>query len=275
MISLGIHLDLKVVRLTSPGAFLTDDQGNEVLLPNKFIPADLKVDDLINVFTYTDSEDRPIATTQKPFIELNQFGYLRVRDVAKFGAFMDWGLDKDLLVPLKQQLNRMDIGRYYLVYMYLDELTNRLVASAKVNNFYKDQIDLEEGQVVDVLIADKHELGLSVVINNAYRGLIYDNDIFHDVISGERRKAFVKHIRSDGKIDVTLRKSGLGGLEEGAVKILSELELCDGFISLNDKSSPDDIQATFQMSKKNFKRACGILYKQRKIKIEEKGIKLI
>lgn len=265
---------LEILRFTPPGAYLGDEEGNDVLLPTKFIPEDCEVEDEIEVFVYRDSEDRIIATTLKPYIELNQFGFLRAKEVTRFGAFLDWGIEKDLLVPFREQIGEMVKGDSYLVYLYLDEKTDRLVGTQKIkSHFETEHIQLNEGDEVDLLVGKTTDLGINVVINNQYQGLIFENEIFEDVLIGDRRKGFIKKIREDKKIDVSLQKVGLENLESGAEKIMSVLENNDGFLELTDKSSPDDIQFHLQMSKKNFKRSLGILYKKRLVSLEKGGVR--
>ncbi len=275
MLKLGEIQSLRIDRITSPGAFLSDDD-EDVLLPTKYIPRDAGVDDHVEVFLYRDSEDRLIATTLTPYLKLNEFGFLKVKQITPVGAFLDWGIEKDLLVPFREQVGRLTVGTWILVYLYLDEKTDRLVATNKVSRFYRNaECDLEEGQEVDVIIADETDLGVNVVINNKYKGLIYANDLFHDLIEGDKMKGYVKTIRPDNKIDVSLRKGGLETLESGAEAILNELRSNGGFLALHDKSTPEEIQVELQMSKKNFKRSVGILYKQKLITIEEGGIRLV
>ena len=272
---LGEFQELPIARITSPGAFLSDGEM-DVLLPTKYIPKDAKVGDLVNVFLYRDSEDRPIFTTLTPNLKVNEFGYLKVKQITPVGAFLDWGIEKDLLVPFREMNGRLEEGEWVLVYLFLDEKSDRLVATSKVSRFYKNQEhDLEEGQEVQLMIANETDLGVNVIINNKYSGLVYRSDIFHDVIEGDRMTGYVKTVRPDHKLDISLRKTGLENLEEGANLILNELKSNGGFLALTDKSSPDEIQVELQMSKKNFKRSVGILYKQKLIIIEDKGIRLI
>lgn len=276
MILNGEYNTLTVLRETSVGFFLGDDEGNDVLLPNKYIPADLKVDDEIEVFCYQDSEDRIIATTLKPAFTLNQFTSLRVTDVNKIGAFMEWGLEKDLLVPFREQKSDMIVGHWYIVYLYLDIKTGRLAGSTKLAQFYEnDDIKLRVGDLVEVLATEKTDLGFNVIINDLYLGLIYENEIFQEVKQGYRLQGFVKKIREDGKIDVSLQKQGYQNVEPNAKFILEEMEANNGFLPLNDKSAPDDIKETLEMSKKTFKKSIGALYKQKLIRIETDGIYLI
>lgn len=271
---IGKKNTLEILRFTQPGAYLGDQDGNDILLPTKFIPPNCEVGEDIEVFVYRDSEDRIIATTMDPYIQLNEFGFLRAKEITRFGAFLDWGIEKDLLVPFREQIGEMVKGDSYLVYLYLDEETDRLVGTQKIKSHFETMdIRLDEGEEVDLLIGKTTDLGINVVINNTYEGLIFENEIFDDVLIGDRTKGYIKKIREDNKIDVSLQKTGLENLESGAEKIMKVLESNEGFLSLTDKSSPDDIQLQLQMSKKNFKRSIGILYKKRLISLEPDGIK--
>ena len=272
---IGTYNQLKVLRDTSVGLFLGDDTGKEVLLPNKYVPAHAKVGKVIEVFVYTDSEDRPIATTLKPLVQLGEFACLRVKDVSKVGAFLDWGLEKDLLVPFREQKDKMKLGKSYIVYLRMDEVTERLVATAKLHKIFdKDVSELEEGMEVDLLIGEGTDIGIEVIINHRYRGMLYRNEIFQDVMFGDQGRGYIKHIREDGKVDVSLRKTGMDNLEDGAQKIMTELKANDGFLPLHDKSDPEDIQFQLEMSKKNFKRSLGTLYKKKLVVLEKDGVRL-
>lgn len=272
---IGTYNQLEVLRDTSVGLFLGDESGNEVLLPNKYVPANAKIGRTLDVFVYTDSEDRPIATTLRPLIQLGEFACLRVKDVSGVGAFLDWGLEKDLLVPFREQKDKMKVGKSYIVYLRLDEVTQRLVATAKLHKvFDKETKALEEGQEVDLIIGEGTEIGIEVVINHRYRGMLYRNEIFQDVMFGDPVKGYIKQVREDGKIDVSLRKTGMDNLEEGAQKILAELKANDGYLPLHDKSDPEDIQFQLEMSKKNFKRSLGTLYKKKLVVLEKDGVRL-
>ncbi len=273
MIHIGIYNELVVDRILTPGAFLIDSEENDVLLPNKYIPEGTKVGDQLKVFVYNDSEDRIVATTLRPLLQLHEFGCLKVKDVNNIGAFLDWGLEKDLLVPFRQQHGRLNIGQWCLVYLYIDVLTHRLAATAKVEkHFEKENIELEVNQEVDLLIANDSDLGVNVVINNTYSGMIFSNQIYQDVMMGDQIKGFIEQIRPDGKIDVTLRKKGMENLEEGAQAILKELKASEGFIALTDKSNPEEIQSVLQMSKKNFKKSLGILYRNKQVLLKKEGV---
>lgn len=277
MIHLGEYNNLKIVRQTDNGLYLTDEEGTgEVLLPNKFVPETWELGDVLQVFIIKDSEDRLTAVTATPKIKLNEFACLQVREVNDFGAFLDWGMDKDLLVPFKEQPGKMIPGNWYIVYLYLDEQTERLAASARYQKFFEKQfIRLKAGEEVDLLIDNPTELGTNVIINNRYRGLLYQNEIFEKLRRGDRRKGYVKLVRPDGKIDVTLQKTGFAKIEPNGEKILAQMKANHGYLLLTDKSDPEDIIAALQMSKKTFKKAIGTLYRQRLIRLEEDGIYLV
>ena len=276
MIKIGEDNILKVLRETSVGLFLGDEEGNDVLLPNKYVEEDFKIDDEIKVFIYKDSEDRIIATTLAPKIKLGEFAYLKAKASTSFGTFMDWGLEKDLLVPFRQQASEIEAGRWYVVYMYLDTETNRLVGSTRTNSFLEDEnVDLQEGDKVDILITSISEMAVSLIVNNRYKGLAYTNETFKKVKPGERHFAYVKKIREDNKLDISFHKQGYKEVESSSVNILEKLTLNNGFLPLNDKSTPEAILEFLEMSKKTFKKAIGTLYKQKIITIEEKGISLI
>lgn len=274
----GQYNTLKILRGTSVGMYLGDEEGNDVLLPHKYIPEEAVVGQDIDVFIYRDSEDRLIATTLKPLIELNQFACLEVVGVSKFGAFVDWGLEKDLFIPFREQNKKLEQGDWTVVYLYLDEQTDRLVGSCKVHKFFKnDEIaGLEPGQEVDLLVFEKTDLGLNVIIDNLYKGLVYQNEIFQRVAWGDVLKGYVKNIREDGKIDVSLQKQGfLQIIEPNSQKILDKLKASGGSLALSDKSDAMEIMEVLEMSKKNFKKATGNLYKQKLISMEEEQIRLL
>ena len=275
MIHIGVYNELIVDRILAPGAFLIDNKGNDVLLPNKYIPTGMKIGDQLKVFIYNDSEDRIVATTLRPLLQLHEFGYLKVKDINNIGAFLDWGLEKDLLVPFRQQHKRLNIGQWCLVYLYIDTLTHRLAATTKVDkHFEKENIELEVNQEVNLLITNESDLGVNVIINNTYSGMIFRNQIYKDSMIGDHMKGFIEQVRSDGKIDVSLRKKGMKNLEAGAQIILNELRASNGFIALTDKSTPEEIQSILQMSKKNFKKSLGILYRNKQVLLKKEGVLL-
>jgi predicted RNA-binding protein (virulence factor B family) len=275
MIKIGEDNILKVLRETSVGLFLGDEEGNDVLLPNKYVEDDFKVDDEIKVFIYRDSEDRVIATTLAPKIKVGEFAYLKAKASTSFGTFMDWGLEKDLLIPFRQQATEIEAGKWYVVYMYLDTESDRLVGSTRVNNFINlDEIDLQEGDQISVLVTSVSEIGYSLIVDNQYKGLAYKNETFKKVIPGEKHLAYVKKIREDNRIDISFQKQGYVAVEKNTIKIIEHLMKNNNFLPLNDKSSPEEIVEVLEMSKKIFKKAIGALYKQEIIEIKEDGIYL-
>lgn len=268
---------LRVLRDTSVGMYLGDEAGNDVLLPNKYIPEDLNIGDDIEVFLYQDSEDRLIATTLTPKIKLGEFALMNVRDVNHIGAFMDWGLEKDLLVPFREQGREIEFGERHVIHLYLDAESNRLVGSSKIPQFLDNEDhDLEEGQEVDVFVFRETDLGFKVIINDEFEGLIYRNEVFKDVKVGTKTKGFVKYVRDDDKIDISLQKQGyVNVIDDVSQSILDKLKENNGFLPYHDKSDPEDIKEAFSLSKKNFKKAIGNLYKDKIIKIESNGITLL
>lgn len=276
MIEIGKYNTLKVLRETSVGAFLGDDEGHEVLLPGKYVPKEISVDSEIEVFVYRDSEDRLVSTNLRPKIQLHQFAVLQAVMVNQIGAFLDWGLEKNLFVPFREQGTKMLKGRWYMVYLYLDEQTDRLVASAKINRFLNnEQLTVKEGDEVEVMIWETTDLGVNVIINNLHKGLVYHNEFFAQVTPGDIRKGYISKIRDDHKIDVQLQMPGVGNIEPSAARILEILQAKDGFLPLTDNSEPEEIARHLEMSKKTFKKAIGSLYKQKIVMIEKDGIRLI
>ncbi len=270
---LGKYNTLKVVKDLPQGLYLADAEANEVLLIGKDIPEGTSVGDELEVFIYQDNENRLIATTKTPNVVLDEFAVLKVKDVNGHGAFLDWGLEKDLFVPYAEQRSRMEEGRYYIVILFYDEESDRLAASSKYGDFTVDgDIDLKYNQEVEILIADRTDLGYNVIIDSEFVGLLYNSDIFKKVRYGEYHKGFIKNIREDGKIDVTLQKQGYKNVEASLQKILDKLERNNGYLNMNDKSDPEIVYEVFGMSKKTFKKALGSLYKQRLIEIKKDGI---
>lgn len=278
MLHIGQYNTLKILRDTKVGLFLGSEttQEDDVLLPNKYVPKEFQIGDDITVFVYLDHEERPVATTLKPYIKLNEFAHLKVNYINKFGAFMNWGLEKDLFVPFKEQARPMEEGKRYLVYCFMDDKTNRLVASSKTQQFLdNDTITVENGQEVDLIVSHITDAGINVIINEKHRGLAYKNEVYEDVKPGVRMKGYIKNVRPDGKIDVSLRKLGVEAIEPSSQLILDELKSNRGFLGLNDNSHPEDIKTVLKMSKKVFKKAVGNLYRQKLIDIKEDGIYLL
>lgn len=275
MINIGEYNELEVVKQLDFGIYLRAGDV-EILMPTKWIPAGTKIGDMLNVFIFRDSDDRLIATTIKPFATANTFAFLEVKQSNNIGAFLDWGMDKDLLVPFREQPIQMEPGRSYVVYVYVDEITNRLVASARLNKFIQsNNITLRDGDLVDLLVYSETTLGFNAIINNTYSGLIYKNEIYEAIRIGDVLKGFVKTVREDNKIDLRLQKSGFELVDDVKWRILKLMKEENGFLSLSDNSSPEEIKAKLQISKKAFKKAIGALYKERLIKLTDKGVFLV
>ncbi len=282
MIQIGKYNTLTILRDTKVGLFLGNpdddiDGNNGILLPNKYVPEHFNIGDEISVFVYLDHEERPVATTLEPYILLNEFALLRVNYVNQIGAFMDWGLEKDVLVPFKEQARPMEKGKRYLVFLYIDNKTNRLVASSKLNQFLKNEnLDIAVGDAVDLIVSHITDLGINVIINEQFKGLLYKNEVYDESIrTGDRLQGFIKTIRPDNKIDVALQKQGYQNVEPNAELIMQELRTSRGFLRLNDNSHPEDIKTVLKMSKKTFKKAIGALYREKLIEIKDDGIYLI
>ena len=275
MLVIGSYNELVVERQVSFGFYL-NPKADEVLLPEKYAPSGLKPGDLLTVFVYTDSEDRPIATTLKPRAVVGEFAAMTVTDTTRFGAFLDWGLEKDLLVPADEMPHRLKKGETHVVKVCLDEKTNRVYATARVaDHFCKYMKGLAAGDAVDLLIYQENDLGYLAVINNTHCGMLYKNEVFTPLGVGHRTKGFIHKIRDDGKIDLVLKKPGYASVADSSHTVLDILERAGGFIPCNDKTAPDIIRQTFSMSKKEFKRAIGRLYRERKISISSRGITLL
>lgn len=276
MIEIGVYHTLTILRDTEPGLFLGDQEGNEVLLPNRYVPKTFEIDDTIEVFVYLDNEERPVATTDKPYITKGDFALLRCNQVTKYGAFLDWGLVKQLFCPFKEQVFKMKEGNWYLVYCYEDEETNRLVASSRTNKFLDNsELTVSKFEEVDLIISHPSDKGMNVIVNKKHLGLVYSDDIFKELSIGDRVKGIVKKVRHDNKLDISLGQIGYKSIEPNAEAVLKELKASGGYLSLNDKSTPEEIKDILQMSKKNFKKAIGSLYKQRLIDIKPDGIYLV
>ena len=275
MIVLGKFNTLEILRDTSVGLFLGDGDGTDILLPNKYVPEQWEIGDKLSVFCYLDHEERPVATNIEPYVQRDCFALLRVVEVNAIGAFLDWGLEKHLLVPFKEQRSKMQEGQSYVVYCYLDELTFRLVGSNKLDKFLDNSnAAFEAGDRVEALVTRKSDLGWDVIVNNQFKGMVYENEVFKQIAVGDRMTAYVKQQREDHKLDISLQALGVAVLEPSAKQILTILEAHKGFLPLHDKSDPQEIKAYLEMSKKVFKKAIGTLYKNREIRISTDGIYL-
>ncbi len=275
MVEIGRTNWLNVVRETDNGLYLDGVEFGEILMPRKFVTEEIKESGTAEVFVYNDSEDRLVATTEKPLAKAGEFAFMKVVSVNRYGAFLDWGLPKDLLVPFSEQKANMITDRTYLVHIYLDVITKRLVGSAKIEKFLDNTPpEYQPGEEVDLLIAEETDLGFKAIVNNEHWGMLYRNQIFQPVKAGQQLKAFVNKIREDEKIDLLLEKPGYDKVDSISEKILDELKENKGFLAVSDKTSPEMIQAMFGISKKNFKKAIGNLYKNRLIEFASDGIQL-
>lgn len=295
MIKLGDYNLLKVVKLAvrdNPhayggketfGIFLDGGKEGEILMPQKYVPEDAKVGDELRCFVYLDQDERPIATTETPLARVGDFAYLKCTWVNEYGAFLDWGLMKDVFCPFREQKKKMEIGESYIVYIHVDEESYRIVATAKIEKCLgvptscpspAGIAELSVGSPVPILIWQKTDLGFKVIVDNLYQGLIYKDQIFQYVHTGDRLTGYIQNIRLDGKLDISLQPTGRKQTEDFAATLLQWLKDHDGFTPFGDKSAPDDIKRTFRVSKKVFKKAVGDLYKRHLITIEEDGLHL-
>ncbi|MBD0831809.1 CvfB family protein [Aestuariibaculum sediminum] len=276
MINIGQVNTLEILRETDHGIYLVDQDNNEVLLPNRYVPKNFKIWDKLDVFVYLDNEERPVATTDMPYIKLGEFALLRCSEVNDYGAFLDWGLVKELFCPFKEQAFKMKPKGWYLVHCYLDEKTERLVASSKTNRFLSNkELTVKPFDEVDLIVSHPSEIGMNVIVNKKHTGLIYNDQIFTELSVGDKLKGVVKKVRPGNKLDIVLGQIGYRNIEPNAERILKELEDNSGFLELSDKSNPEDIKELLQMSKKSFKKAIGTLYKEKKIEIKPDGIYLV
>ncbi|MBO7553148.1 MAG: GntR family transcriptional regulator [Bacteroidaceae bacterium] len=274
-IELGKFNQLKVVKFVDFGLYLDGGDDGEILLPLRYVPEGVKEGDELNVFLYLDNEERLVATTQTPLVQVGEFAFLEVNWVNKYGAFLNWGLMKDLFVPFREQKMRMIQGKSYIVYCYQDKESYRLMASAKVNKFLSNEMPpYQEGQEVDILIWQKTDLGFKAIVENKFAALLYNSEIFQPLHTGMRLKAFVKQVREDGKIDLILQQAGPRKVDDFAETLLKYIRDHKGFTSFNDKSDAEEIYETFGVSKKTFKKAVGELYKMRLIILQPDGIRL-
>ncbi len=277
MVHIGKTNHLRVVKEVDFGVYLDGgEQYGEILLPIRYVPKHTKVGDTLEVFIYYDSEDRIIATTETPYAQVGEFAFLEVVDVNKTGAFLNWGLSKDLLLPYDEQTHRPEVGKAYVVYIFQDDATSRPIASMKIRDFLDDESldDFEVGQPVDLMSANKTDLGYQMIINNSHVGLLHQHEAMRSLNHGEKLQGFIQHIRDDHKIDVCLHLKPSEKTGEVTELILYKLKTSGGFLALHDKSDPKDIQKAFGVSKKMFKKAIGALYKQHQITLEPNGIRL-
>jgi len=276
-----IHADigktntLSVIAVTDNGVYLDGGDLGEILLPNRFVPSDCQVGQAIEVFIYADSADRLVATTEKSLGQVGEFVSLKVVQVNKMGAFLDWGLPKDLLVPYNQQHTKMEVGKYYLVRIYLDQHTDRIAASSKLDKFIDIwPAEYQQGDKVKLIIGGKTDLGFKAIVNDLHWGLLYDNEIFQPLRIGKKIDGYIKQVREDGRLDLILTRGFKNKVNNFADKLIDSLKKNDGFLPLHDKSAPELIQRTLGVSKKTFKATVGNLLKNGKLTIEKDGIRL-
>lgn len=274
-LSLGKINHLTIARKVDFGMYLDGGPTGDILLPSRYVPKGAKVGDELDVFIYLDQEERPIATTERPLAMVGDFAYLRVAWVNEHGAFLDWGLMKDVFCPFREQKMRMQKDRSYIVHIHLDEESYRIVASAKVDRYLsKERPPYKQNDEVSILVQQKTDLGFKVIVDNMYQGLIYDNQVFRELHTGDRLKAYVSTVRPDGKLDISIQKKGREQVTDFSERLHEYLFRHDGYCPFTDKSPAEDIYAEFKVSKKVFKQAVGDLYKQRLITIAPDGIEL-
>lgn len=275
-VRLGDYNRLVILREVEFGLYLDGGDEGEILLPKRYVPVHYTIGDDLDVFVYLDQDERLVATTETPLAKVGEFAFLSCSWVNEYGAFLNWGLMKDLFCPFREQKKRMEIGHQYIVYVYVDEESYRIVSSAKVEHFLSSDKPLyKSGEEVDILVWQKTDLGFKVIIDNRYGGLIYSNQIFRPVHTGDRLKAYISTVREDGKIDVTLQPFGQKQTESFAEELLQYLRSHGGYCELGDKSDAELIKQRFQVSKKTYKKAVGDLYKRRLISIQPDGIRLV
>ena len=276
MLNIGNYNTLKIIKILSFGAYLDGGEGKEILLPTRYVPDGAQVGDEVKVFIYHDNEGRLIATTLHPNAVVGEFAFMQVKSVNTTGAFLDWGLMKDLLVPYKEQKLTMREGKWYLVYVRLDHVTGRIMASARIEKFLNNiPPKYKFNQEIDLLVADDTEIGYKVIVNNLHWGMVYHNQVFQRLEKGEHLKGYVKEIREDDKLDISLTPLGYQKVDGIAQTILQALQMQNGFLPVHDKSDPEVIYSLFRCSKKAFKQAIGALYRQHRIALEPDGIRLI
>jgi len=276
MAEIGIFNNLRVVKEVDFGVYLDGGEHEEILLPRRYVPENCKVDDNIRVFIYLDSEDRFIATTEKPYAMVGDFALLKVVAIESVGAFLDWGLLKDLLIPYSEQSTTMEIGKSYIVRIYVDKKTNRIAATTRLDRYLdNDPGNFHAGQEVELLICNQTDIGYKAIINGTHWGVLYSNEVFQPLKSGQKTKGYIKKIRDDYKIDLSLHKPGYKRVDDITETILTVLKEQGGFISVTDKSTPETIYKLFGVSKKTYKKAIGAIYRKKLITIENNGIKLI
>lgn len=276
MVEIGKYNNLEVLKELDFGIYLDGKDKGEILMPRRYVPTNTQIGDIIEVFIYLDSEDRIIATTEKPYVIVGEFALLQVKEVNRIGAFMDWGLMKDLLVPFSEQTYNLEVDQYAFVYAYVDLETNRIVGSCKLDKFL-DNVPptYSEGDEVNLLVCNQTDIGYNAIINNLHWGMIYKNEVFKPINRGDRILGYIKKVREDEKIDLSIEKPGFKKVDDASQMLLNKLNSSGGFLPLTDKTDPESIYKLLGVSKKSFKMTIGVLYKQRLITIESDGIRIV
>ncbi|AYA38883.1 GntR family transcriptional regulator [Hymenobacter oligotrophus] len=272
--NLGDYNELEVARFVEFGVYLTSDDG-DILLPDRYVPAGVQVGDVLRVFVYRDSEDRLVATTEQPLARVGDFAALAVKDVTNMGAFLDWGLMKDLLLPLRNQPKRVRTGDRVVVYVYVDDASDRLVATAKWEKFTDHEPQLEPGQEVQLLIAGESDLGYAAVVDSRYQGMLFRNEVFRPMRTGDVLRGYVRQVRPDGKVDVSLQRQGYDEALAAADALTQALRQAGGTLPLTDRTDPEEIYRRLGMSKKVFKKALGALYRRGAVHLADDHTRLI
>ncbi len=276
MADIGKINNLKIVKEVDFGIYLDGGEHGEILLPSRYVPANYKIDEVLKVFIYLDSEDRFIATTENPYAMVGDFALLKVVSVDSVGVFLDWGLLKDLMVPFREQSPNMEKGKSYIVKIYVDKHSNRIVATTRLDRYLDNEpVCFQVGEEVELLICNQTDIGYKAIINNTHWGVLYSNEVFQPLTRGQKTKGYIKKVREDNKIDLCLHKPGYKRVDDVTEIVLNVLKQKGGFLPVTDKSSPETIYKLFGVSKKTYKKAIGFIYKKKLITIEKDGIKLV
>ncbi len=275
MTDIGKINNLKIIKKVDFGIYLDGGEHGEILLPSRYVPENCKVDEILKVFIYLDSEDRFIATTEKPYAMVGDFALLKVVSVSSVGVFLDWGLPKDLMVPFREQSPNMEEDKSYMVRIYVDKKSNRIAATTRLDRYLDNEpACFQPGEEVELLICNQTDIGYKAIINNTHWGVLYTNEVFQPLKSGQVIKGYIKKVRDDNKIDLSLHKPGYERVDDVTEIILNALKQKGGFLPVTDKSTPEAIYKMFGVSKKTYKKAIGAIYKKKLITIENDGIKL-
>ncbi|MEY3422130.1 MAG: hypothetical protein RIR48_2433 [Bacteroidota bacterium] len=276
MTQLGKINTLTIVKHVDFGVYLDGQNMGEILMPKRYVTPDMKDGDEVTVMVYLDGEERYVATTEVPLAQVGDFAWLKVNKIENAGAFLDWGLSKELLVPFSEQKIKMEEGRSYLVYIYIDKVTDRITASMKLEKFFDSTTpEYTKNEEVDIIVWTPTEIGYKAIVNGKHQGVLYKNEVFKKLFTGQKMKAYIKKVREDAKIDLILDKPGYVKIDSTAQSIMTLLEKAGGFLPYNDKTDPEVIYNIFGISKKAFKQSVGNLFKQRLITLSDKGIEKV